>query len=255
MTSFLEVLGHVHDRFGWLCYAYCLMENHYHLVVETPKGNLSFGMKQLNGVYTQRYNRRHRTVGHVFQGRYKAIVVDKDNYLLEVCRYVVLNPVRVGMVKSPGQWRWSSYRSTVGLRKAEDWLYVDGVLGAFEERRTVAQRRYREFVRNGTDVQSPWEVLQGQIVLGSEDFVAKCRALVRSRKMVDEVPRGQRYVGRPELGQLFRGGNILDRENCRKIAYRAQTEYGYSLKEIGDFLGVHYSTVSKWVKKMEVTDS
>ncbi len=93
------------------------MSNHYHLVIETPEGNLSRGMRQLNGVYTQRYNRRHERVGHLFQGRYKAIVIDKESHLLEVCRYVVLNPVRAGMVKRPEQWRWSSFRATAGIDK------------------------------------------------------------------------------------------------------------------------------------------
>ena len=250
-SMFLEIVGRVHDRFRWLCYSYCLMENHYHFVVETPEGNLSTGMRHLNGVYTQRYNRQHRTVGHVFQGRYKAVVVDKDNYLLEVCRYVVLNPVRVELVKSPGQWRWSSYRSTAGLRKAEDWLSIDGILGEFGASRKVAQQRYREFVRSGRGERSPWEGLRGQVVLGTEEFMAKCRSLVEGRKVIKEVPRSQRYVGRPELDQLLRSGVVPDRKGCQRSAHRAHVAYGYSLKEIGDFLGVHYSTVSKWVGKVE----
>lgn len=95
---FLACLGAVVTRFGWWCHAYCLMDNHYHLLIETPEGDLSRGMRQLNGVYTQRFNRRHGRAGHVFQGRFKAIVVDRDSYLLELCRYVVLNPIRAGMV-------------------------------------------------------------------------------------------------------------------------------------------------------------
>ena len=111
---FLEVLASIVSRFHWLCHAYCLMNNHYHLIVETPEGNLSRGMRQLNGVYTQRFNRRHRKPGHVFQGRYKAIVVEKESYLLELCRYVVLNPVRAKAVETPEAWNWSSYRATAG---------------------------------------------------------------------------------------------------------------------------------------------
>ena len=96
--NFLTVLGVVVKRYNWLCHAYCLMDNHYHLMIETPDANLSRGMRQLNGVYTQKYNWRHSKTGHIFQGRYKSILVEKENYLLELCRYVVLNPVRANMV-------------------------------------------------------------------------------------------------------------------------------------------------------------
>ncbi len=100
--NFLAVLGHVCERFNWVCHSYCLMSNHYHLLIETPEGNLSQGMRQLNGVYTQRFNRNHERVGHVFQGRYKAILVDADNYLVQLIRYIHLNPARAGLVKDPG---------------------------------------------------------------------------------------------------------------------------------------------------------
>ena len=109
---FLEVLEAVVGKYNWLCHAYCLMDNHYHILVETPDPNLSLGMRQLNGVYTQGFNRRHNRVGHVFQGRYKSILVEKNEHLLELCRYIVLNPVRAGLVSNPGKGDWSSYRST-----------------------------------------------------------------------------------------------------------------------------------------------
>jgi putative transposase len=112
--SFLQTLGDVCRRMRWVFYASCLMTNHYHLVIETLDANLARGMRQLNGVYTQCFNRHHGHTGHVFQGRYKAILVDRDAYLLELARYVVLNPVRAGMVKSPQQWRWSSYAAMMG---------------------------------------------------------------------------------------------------------------------------------------------
>ncbi len=113
-TRFVEVLSEVCQRFNWAVHAYCLMGNHYHLVVETRDDSLAKGMRQLNGLYTQRFNREHGRVGHVFQGRYKAILVQKDSYLLELARYVVLNPVRAGMVRSAKEWPWSSYRAMVG---------------------------------------------------------------------------------------------------------------------------------------------
>jgi REP element-mobilizing transposase RayT/predicted RNase H-like HicB family nuclease len=106
---FMDVFGECIKRFHWLCHTYCLMDNHYHLLVETPEGNLSFEMRQLNGIYTLRFNRRHGRIGHVFQGRFKAILVERESYLLELCRYVVLNPVRAGMVANAAQYPWSSY--------------------------------------------------------------------------------------------------------------------------------------------------
>jgi REP element-mobilizing transposase RayT len=123
--GFLEILEDVIKRFNWLCHSYCLMGNHYHLLLETIDGNLSAGMRHINGVYTQYFNRRHDRVGHVFQGRFKAILVEKERYLLELCRYVVLNPVRAGMVKLPEEYGWSSYRSIAGISKQLSFLGVD----------------------------------------------------------------------------------------------------------------------------------
>ena len=125
---FLETLFHVVTRYGWLCHSYCLMDNHYHLLVETPKPTLCSGMRHLNGVYTQTYNRRHKKVGHILQGRYKAILVEKEAYLLELCRYVVLNPLRVKARDRVDQWKWSSYRVTAGLARAEKFLTIDWIL-------------------------------------------------------------------------------------------------------------------------------
>jgi len=126
--AFLRILSKVIERHQWLCHAYCLMGNHYHLLIETPKANLSPGMRQLNGIYTQAFNRRHIRVGHVLQGRFKAILVDKDSYLLELCRYIVLNPVRANMVKLPKSYPWSSYRVTAGLSRPVEFLNRDWLL-------------------------------------------------------------------------------------------------------------------------------
>lgn len=122
---FLGALGEVVTRFGWLLHAYCLMDNHYHLLIETSEGNLSPGMRQLNGVYTQRFNRRHARAGHVFQGRFKAILVERESYLLELARYIVLNPVRTKKVKHQGRYPWSSYAATAGAIASPAWLNTD----------------------------------------------------------------------------------------------------------------------------------
>ena len=127
--AWLELLGKVCERFNWMCHAWCQMSNHYHIVVETVEGNLSQGMRQLNGVYTQHINSAYQRVGHVFQGRYKGILVEKESYLLELARYVVLNPVRAGIVDDPQQWSWSSYAAMTGEKQAPPWLQTDWILG------------------------------------------------------------------------------------------------------------------------------
>ena len=162
----LDVFKTVCERFNWICHAYCLMDNHYHIVVETVEGNLSKGMLQLNGVYTQQFNRAHGRVGHVYQGRYKAILVDKDSYLLELSRYVVLNPVRAGMVKSAGAWVWSSYRAMVGRVSPPSWLQTDELLRQFGKQRKRAIENYVDFVRAGVRIPSVWQDLKMQIYFG-----------------------------------------------------------------------------------------
>ena len=147
--AFLGVLAEVVERYNWICHAFCLMTNHYHLVIETVEGNLSQGMRQLNGVYTQVSNRRHNRVGHLFQGRFKGILVDKDAYLLELSRYVVLNPVRAGMVNTPAQWRWSSYRAMMGQAPVPKWLAVDALLSQFGAVREEARQHYQHFISDG----------------------------------------------------------------------------------------------------------
>jgi len=168
---FLDVLLIVVERFNWFCHAYCLMESHFHLLIETPNGNLSKGMRELNGVYTQGFNQRYRRVGHLYQGRYKAIIVEKDNHLLSLCRYVVLNPVRVGLIKGPEKWRWSSYGATIGVVKRPPFLTIDWILSQFGGRKRVAMEKYRKFVMEWMDKESPWETLKGQIFWGTEEFI------------------------------------------------------------------------------------
>jgi hypothetical protein len=219
------------------------MDNHYHLVVETTEGDLAKGMRQLNGVYTQSHNRRHHRVGHLLQGRYKAIVIDKDEYLLEVCRYVVLNPVRAKAVDRAEQWKWSSYRATAGIGAVPNCLTVDWLLSQLSQRKAEARRRYREFVRDGMGGPPIYEKVRGQVLLGGDEFADKLLPHLRGRNEIREIPRGQRYAHRPELRRLFSSGR------GEKRAKEAVERYGYSQKEVADHLGLHYSTISKWLNK------
>jgi REP element-mobilizing transposase RayT len=248
---FLDVLRVVVERFNWLCHAYCLMKNHYHLLIETPHGNLSKGMRELNGVYTQGFNQRYRRVGHLFQGRYKAILVEKDNHLMSLCRYVVLNPVRIGLIRRPEQWRWSSYRATIGLMKEPSFLTTDWILSQFDRRKRVAMEKYRRFVMEGIDKESPWETLKGQIFYGTDEFIKRLGGLLDEKGETKEVPRVQRYAARPSLNELFRGRKGKDRKVKDKTIYAAYVRYGYTMKEMAEHLGFHYATISRAMKRVE----
>ena len=206
-------------------------------------------MRQLNGVYTQRFNRRHDRVGHIFQGRFKAILVERESYLLELCRYVVLNPVRTGTVSLPEKYRWSSYLATAGLQKPLAFLSVDWVLAQFEAKRRQAERTYRQFVRQGMDLTSPWHEVQGQLILGSGDFSKRMKPLLEEKADLPEIPRVHRFAHRPPLNKLFPGGKGEPREKRNQAIRNAHLKHGYSLTEIARHLGFHYTTISKIVNQ------
>jgi REP element-mobilizing transposase RayT len=244
----LEIFGQVCKRFNWTCHAWCQMSNHYHIVVETAEANLSQGMRQLNGVYTQSINRRHGRVGHVFQGRYKAILVEKDSYLLELSRYVVLNPVRARMVKVVGKWRWSSYAAMLGVEDPPGWLQTDWILAQFSRQRKRAITKYADFVRAGIGLPEIWGNLRGQVYLGSDAFLHRMQDL--SNQEITEIPRTQRHPTAQPLSSYC--------EQCDepRLAMAAAFATGnYTLREIAEYFGVHYSTVSRAIKKIEKNDS
>lgn len=244
---FLGVLERIVSRFHLVLHAYCLMSNHFHLLVETPEANLSAAMRQLNGVYTQAFNRRHDRVGHVLQGRYKAIVVERDSYLLELARYVVLNPVRTRLIRKPETYVWSSYRATAGLTPVPPYLTVEWLLAQFGRRRAAAERKYRTFVAEGIGQDAPWEQVQGQVLLGSERFVEGLRSQMQGKQALTEIPRAQRFAGRPTLSHLFPARLRANRAQRNAVIRRAHLDHGYSLSEIGRATGMHYSSISRIV--------
>ena len=238
---FLETVAHTVERYGWICHAYCLLANHYHLVVETPQANLPRGMRQLNGLYARRFNLRHGRCGHVFQARYRAIVVEKESHLLTVCRYVERNPVRAGIVDDPGDYRWSSYRARVGLEPPPRFLTTDEVLAGFAPTRALAQARYCDFVRSGDD-EGLDEQARGER-LGSEAFLSERFGL---DPPIAEIPRVQVEPLPPPLADIF------EREALPVlVAYR---RHGYTLAEIARHLGKHYSTASRRLKREEAAE-
>ena len=251
--ALLEVVALALSRFDAQALAYCLMGNHYHFVLHTRQANLSLLMRQINGVYTQTYNRRHNKVGHLFQGRFKAILVDRDAYLLEVCRYVDLNPVRARMLRKPQAWAWSSYRAHVAQVTAPGWLDTPGLHGYLLGRppkspadaRTAAER-YARLVASAPDANLWDSALRQQIYLGDEGFVERMQALAEPRNSTDpDIPKLQRRKGRT-LAQW-----LASCENREEALYKAHTKSALSMSAIARELGLSVSRVSRLIARAE----
>jgi REP element-mobilizing transposase RayT len=236
---FLAGLDRIVDRHRWICHAYCLLSTHYHLAIETPLANLPVGMQQLNGDHASRFNERHGRNGHLFGSRYRSILVEDARYLLAVCRYVVLNPVRAGICDRPEMWTWSSYRATAGLEPTPRLLTTETLLAEVGgDTYPAGQAAFREFVAAGIDGALA-ERVRGERV-GGDGFL-------RERFGVDpplaEIPRAQIEPLRRPLVEIFAHEQLPVAS-----AYRS---YGYTLREIGAHLGRHYSTVSRRLAREE----
>jgi hypothetical protein len=227
------------------------MDDHYHLLVETPEGNLSLGMRQMNGVYTQAFNIRHHRTGHLLRGRYQAIIIQKDSHLLEVCRYVVLNPVRAHMVEGPEMWEWSSYRGTAGGEKPHPCLTIDWVLGHFSVKKDKARKEYRQFVAGDRGEGSIWKKVKGQAILGEDAFVDGLRDHLSRNKEVPEIPKSQRYANRPKLEKIFQECIVRDRHKRDRTIRESVEEHGYTQRAIADHLGLHYSYISQILNRRD----
>jgi REP element-mobilizing transposase RayT len=248
--DWLSLLEQVCERFNWRCHAYCQMTNHYHIVVETPDANLSHGMRQLNGVYTQRFNRRHRLVGHLFQGRFTGVLVERETHLLELARYVVLNPVRAGMVTDAAEWPWSSYAAMTGATATPSWLTTDWLLSRFGQDRHKARMRYVDFVRAGVGQAPIWEALRHQLFLGSEAFVEQ---IIAAQKTDHD---GLREVCAAHRRALAKPLALYDTSyhDRREAMAKAYLDGGYTMREIADHFQVHYATVSRAVRWLEAKE-
>jgi putative transposase len=229
---FLRILAKTVQRFSWLCSAYCLMDNHFHLLVETSLANISQSMKFLNGVYTQYINWKYKRVGHLFQGRFKAILVEKESYFMELCRYIVLNPVRAGICLEPDQYPWSSFRSTAGLSSKPEFLTLAPILDRFGSEIETSSECYKRFVKEGVNIR-PWNNLKGQIYLGSDAFIQSLPALPFPP---NGIPKKQLPIERPPLQELIHQADGM---------YVARVKYQYSVKDISSALGIHRNTITR----------
>jgi REP element-mobilizing transposase RayT len=248
----LKTMHRMAERYSVRCLAYCLMTNHYHLVAETPRGNLSMAMRYLNGVYTQASNRRHRRTGHVFEGRFRSIVVDSEAYLRDVARYVVLNPVRARLVHDASAWAWSSYRATAGLEPGPAGLCLEWLEEAFGGPVAEAQLKYRLFVN---DVLTKFSVLNDDaLFLGPKAFEV---ALGQRYGVVPGGPprsRAVRALARPTLVEIFAAApmSLPDRN---QLIREAHERFGYRLSEIAVHLGLHPSTASLALRRLEAVEA
>jgi putative transposase len=235
---FFRVLAKVVRRFSWLCHAYCLMDNHYHLLLETPLPNLSGGMRQLNGIYAHAFNDRHDRMGHVFQSRFRSILIEQETHLVELSRYIVLNPVRAGVCAEPGDWRWSSYGATVGAVLSPSFLTTSEILSDFGTTLLKARQNYELFVAKG--IGKPAQLRVKGERLGSDAFL---RVNFGHDVKLAEIPRVQYEPIRIPLRELFATSAAPI-----AVAYR---RHGYRLREIAEYLGCSYSTISRRLKREE----
>ena len=251
--KFLSYLESAHDRYGAVIHVYCLMENHYHLLLETPRGNLSQILHHINGAYTTYFNIKRRRSGHLFQGRFKGILVERDAYCEELSRYIHLNPVRAGLVKSPSEYGWSSYRYYIGSKREPEWLTTELLLGYFGGRGRSGYRRYREFVEKGVtmELESPLSGVIASTFLGSEEFIKRIK-----EEYLEDMKNDKRNI--PAVKQVLRGPSLEQIEKVvdrvvgrnhflyRKFCLHLSHQYsGLGLEVIGMHWGMKGDAVSQ----------
>jgi REP element-mobilizing transposase RayT len=257
--KFLSYLESATHRYGALIHVYCLMRNHYHLLLETPAGNLPEIMHHINGAYTTYFNVKRQRAGHLFQGRYKAILVERDEYAKELSRYIHLNPVRAKMVDRPEEYPWSSYGYFIGLRRAPEWLMRDFILSYFGKRVSSAQKRYRDFVHAmmGQEYKSPLKEVVSSTILGREDFVEAIKDKFLTNREVDpNLPALKELSEKPSIQEIIDEVELVFGENrslARGIEMHLCQKYtGERLREIGRHFGIGESGVSQASRRIAV---
>jgi len=249
--KFCEYLGTASSRYGAVVHCYCLMDNHYHLLLETPEGNLSQIMRHINGAYTTYFNVKRKRAGHLFQGRYKAILVEADEYALELSRYIHLNPVRAGMVERPEGYEWSSFGHYINPKVAQDWLNRELIWGLLGGQPAKRGAKYKAFVELALDrsEESPFREVIGSSLLGSSAFVSKITArFVDKESDARNLPDLKSLVPLPTIEDIraavekrFRE----DRAQHRQIGLYCCRQYSRkSLAQIGKAYGISDAGVS-----------
>lgn len=261
--QFLDLLGREISQHRWICHGYCLLEKQYCLLLETPEANLGRGIGRLNAIYSQWFNRRHDRSGHLFQGRYKAVIIEKSAWLAPVARDLAWAPVRAGLAKRPGQWPWSSHRAIGKDRDAPPWLTVDWILGDFAGAAEGTRKAYREYVADGKHLPSPWQQVRGQMYLGSEVFLKEMAQRVRNLP-ADQVPQDMLRPDRPTreaiIGAVAEAAGVpssatLDRRVRQDVfqvtVYLLRRAANLSLKEVSVLAGVSPPRISQIQRAIE----
>ena len=260
-VKYLTYVESAHERYGAMIHAYCLMGNHYHLLLETPRGNLSKIVHYINGAYTTYFNIKRSRSGHLFQGRFKGILVDKDEYCKELSRYVHLNPVRAGIVKAPLEYPWSSYRYFVGRDKKPKWLTIEFVLGDFGGEGRRGFKKYREYVEGGQnkELDNPLEKVIAATFLGDKEFIERIKLEYLEKREIDrrDLPALKKILIGPSLESIEKGvirvagrGDPLFKKMCIYLSYQHS---GLNLGEIGEYFGMQRSAISQLSRRFAKT--
>ena len=256
--KFLEILSEIPNRYGALPHLYVLMENHYHILMETPEGNIKGAVHYLNATYAGYFNKRYRRSGHLFQGRYKGTIIEKEIFLLPVSRYLHLNPVRSGLVVRPEEYHWSSYPEYIGRRKKQDWMTYESVLEQYFQPEPMAQNLYKLYVEEGVSSREDPFLQQVGGILGRDQFIKEVRrkAKVKKHREIPDsraITRGLKFedvlnavakrfgIDKSMIKEVGQKGN-----QARKVSFYILRQFtDISNEKIGKYFGIGYTAVSQ----------
>jgi putative transposase len=251
--DFLLVFFNTIKRYNWDCYAYCLMPNHYHLLIKTNEANLSIGMRQLNGIYTQSFNVRNKRVGHLFQGRFKSILVEEELYKYRLIRYIALNPLRANIVQNLEEWRWNSCLEVLDKIEETGCVNKRDILLNFDQDKHKAKETFLDYLASKIEDQDKLNSPRGGIILGSDGFVEKIKEYFKIQERELEIPVRERLVHRQSLEELFLDKSV-NRERRNDLIYKAHIDYGYSMSEIARAVNLHYTSISVIISNILKSD-
>lgn len=255
--KFLLYLESATQRYDAIIHVYCLMDNHYHLLMETPSGNLSQIMRHLNGAYTTYFNTKRQRSGHLLQGRFKAILVQFDEYSKELSRYIHLNPVRANMSENPEDYKWSSFLDYIGKRTAPEWLKTNFIIGYFGNNQRKAQENYHKFVNAGmgAEYESPLSGVVGSTILGSVDFVKEIKArFIQGKKANRDLPALNALISKPTIEEIVKAVKTEFSRRPRMAKnvslYLCHRYTANRLKQIGHHFSIGESAVSQSYRRI-----